>query len=73
MDLRIGSYRLVDSGTRDVKVKNDQYRFLVGAKGEKWGWDWDSAVLYNEAKVKDAADGVDSRLFQEAVNRTDSS
>jgi outer membrane receptor protein involved in Fe transport len=73
MDLRIGSYRLVDSGTRDVKVKNDQYRFLFGAKGEKWGWDWDSAVLYNEAKVKDAADGVDSRLFQEAVNRTDAS
>jgi iron complex outermembrane recepter protein len=73
VDLRIGSYRLVDAGTRNVNVKNDQYRFLVGAKGEKWGWDWDSAVLYNEANVKDAADGVDSRLFQAALNRTDSS
>jgi len=73
VDLRIGSYRLVDSGTRDVNVKNDQYRFLIGAKGDKWGWDWDSALLYNEANVKDAADGVDSRLFQAALNRTDSS
>jgi iron complex outermembrane recepter protein len=72
VDLRIGSYRLVDAGTRDVNVKNNQYRFLVGAKGDAFGWNWDSALLYNEAKVKDSADGVDSRLFQEAINRTDS-
>ncbi|MEH6696302.1 MAG: TonB-dependent receptor [Hyphomonas sp.] len=71
--LRIGAYRLVDTGTRDVNVKNDQYRFLVGAKGDAFGWNWDSALLYNEAKVKDSADGVDSRLFQQALNRTDSS
>ena len=70
--LRIASYRLVDTGTRNVNVKNDQYRFLVGAKGNAFGWDWDSALLYNEATVKDSADGVDSRLFQEALNRTDS-
>ena len=69
--LRIASYRLADFGTRDVNVKNDQYRFLVGAKGDAFGWNWDSALLYNEAKVKDSADGVDSRLFQEALNRTD--
>ena len=71
--LRIGSYRVVDVGTRDVEVKNSQYRFLVGAKGEKFGWNWDSAILYNEATVRDSADGVDSRLFQQAINRTDSS
>ena len=71
--LRIASYRLTDVGTRDVNVKNDQYRFLVGAKGDAFGWNWDSALLYNEAKVKDSADGVDSRLFQEALNRTDAS
>ncbi len=71
--LRIASYRLADHGPRDVNVENNQYRFLVGAKGEKFGWNWDSAILYNEAKVKDSADGVDSRRFQEALNRTDSS
>ena len=71
--LRIGSYRLVDTGTRNVNVENEQYRFLAGLKGNNFGWDWDSALLYNEATVKDSADGVDSRLFQQAVNRTDSS
>lgn len=71
--LRIASYRLADTGTRDVNVENEQYRFLAGIKGDAFGWDWDSAVLYNEATVKDAADGVDSRLFQEALNRTDAS
>jgi outer membrane receptor protein involved in Fe transport len=69
--LVITSYNLVDAGTRNVIVDNDQYRFLAGLKGDTWGWDWDSAVLYSEAKVRDEADGYSSTLFQRALNRTD--
>jgi outer membrane receptor protein involved in Fe transport len=56
-----------------VVVDNDQYRALVGLKGDKWGWDWDSAVLYSAAKVHDEADGYSTSLFQAAINRTDAS
>lgn len=73
LSLTINSYSYADAGTRDVTVENEQYRLLVGAKGQKWGWDWDSAVLYNEATVKDSADGYDSNLIQAAINRTDPS
>jgi len=69
--LRLTSYTIYDGGTRDVVVDNDQYRVLAGVKGETWGWNWDSAVLYSEAEVRDAADGYSSTLFQQAINRTD--
>lgn len=69
--LVITSYNLVDTGTREVVVDNEQYRALAGLKGDFWGWDWDSAVLYSEAKVHDEADGYSSTLFQRALNRTD--
>ncbi len=71
--LTINAYNYADAGTRNVTVENEQYRLLAGAKGEKWGWNWDSAVLYNEATVKDSADGYDSNLLQAAINRTDES
>jgi iron complex outermembrane recepter protein len=70
--LTITAYSLVDGGTRGVVVDNEQYRALIGAKGEKFGWDWDTAVLYSEATVHDEADGYSSTLFQQAINRTDS-
>ena len=69
--LRLTTYTIYDGGTREVVVDNDQYRLLAGLKGDAWGWDWDSAVLYSEANVKDAADGYSSTLFQQAINRTD--
>lgn len=71
--LAINSYSAVDAGTRTVTVDNEQIRILGGAKGEMFGWNWDSAILYNEATVEDSADGFNSRLFQEAINRTDAS
>lgn len=70
--LVITSYNLVDAGTREVVVDNEQMRMLAGLKGEKWGWNWDTAVLYSEATVRDEADGYSSTLFQRALNRTDS-
>ncbi len=49
----ISTYNFVDVGSSDVKVTNNQYRFLGGLRGKLWGWNWDSAALYNWATVND--------------------
>lgn len=49
----ISSYNFVDVGSSDVKVTNNQYRILGGFKGKLWGWNFDSAALYNWATVDD--------------------
>ncbi|CAN5271229.1 TonB-dependent receptor [soil metagenome] len=54
------NYRFNDLGPNKVEVENYQTRFLGGLKGEKWGWDWDSALLYSKADAKDESDGIDS-------------
>lgn len=54
------NYRFNDLGPSKVEVENYQTRFLGGLKGEKWGWSWDSALLYSKADAKDESDGIDS-------------
>jgi outer membrane receptor protein involved in Fe transport len=55
------NYRFNDLGPSKVEVENYQTRFLGGLKGEKWGWSWDSAILYSKADAKDESDGIDSQ------------
>jgi iron complex outermembrane receptor protein len=55
------NYRFNDLGPNKVEVENYQTRFLGGLKGEKFGWDWDSALLYSKADAKDESDGIDSK------------
>jgi iron complex outermembrane receptor protein len=55
------NYRFNDLGPSKVEVENYQTRFLGGLKGEKWGWNWDSALLYSKADAKDESDGIDSK------------
>jgi iron complex outermembrane receptor protein len=55
------NYRFNDLGPNKVEVENYQTRFLGGLKGEKVGWDWDSALLYSKADAKDESDGIDSK------------
>lgn len=54
------NYRFNDLGPSKVEVENYQTRFLGGLKGDKWGWSWDSALLYSKADAKDESDGIDS-------------
>jgi outer membrane receptor protein involved in Fe transport len=54
------NYRFNDLGPNKVEVENYQTRFLGGLKGETFGWDWDSALLYSKADAKDESDGIDS-------------
>ena len=64
------NYSFVDAGTREVEVKNDQYRLLAGLRGEALGLDWETAVLYNEATVDDTSDGLSATLIQQALNNS---
>ncbi len=60
LPVTFGTYRFNDLGPDHVDVDSYQDRFLIGAKGRKWGFDWDSAILYGEAQVTDTSDGIDS-------------
>jgi outer membrane receptor protein involved in Fe transport len=60
LPVTFATYRFNDLGPDHVDVENEQYRLLLGARGHKWGFDWDSAVLYGKARVVDSSDGVDS-------------
>lgn len=39
------------------KVVNDNIRALAGLQGTHWGWDWDTALLWNESKKKETSYG----------------
>jgi iron complex outermembrane recepter protein len=58
------NYRFVDMGPTRVEVETSQIRVLAGARGEKFGFKWDSAFLYSQAEVTDTQDGISSTLLQ---------
>ena len=61
----ITSYRF-ERPTR-IEVNNTQVRALAGLRGFHFGFDWESAALYSQAKVKDTQDAVSMSLFQQAL------
>lgn len=70
LPLTIRSYQFSDFGPRLITVKNDQYRLLGGLRGEIGTWGWESAVLYNEANVRDWQEHASSTLTQQALAKT---
>ncbi|WP_372770731.1 TonB-dependent receptor domain-containing protein [Pseudoalteromonas sp.] len=65
-------YRPIDSGQRNIQVKDTSFRLLTGLSGYYQDWDWESAVLYSEAKTHDKArNRVDANAFFAAVNSTE--
>jgi iron complex outermembrane recepter protein len=68
--LTLLNYMVADGGSRNVQVDGEQYRVLAGLKGERWGWDWESAALYSGATSEDVGDGISSTLFQRALARS---
>lgn len=61
--LTFNNYRFNDYGPDRIDTENYQWRYLAGLKGEKWGWNWDSGLLYSYATAKDVSDGVDSNAL----------
>ena len=58
------AYNFVDTGNAKVEVSNAQNRYLGGLKGEKFGFNWETAVLYSSAKVEDVSDGLSATAVQ---------
>lgn len=58
------TYNFSDVGPNKVDVENNQWRFLAGLRGEKFGFKWESALLYSKAEVNDVSDGISATLLQ---------
>ena len=67
------SYALVDAGLSRVDVNNDQLRFLMGLKGERFGFKWESAAFYSQAEAKDVSDGISATALQRQIALSNSS
>ncbi len=66
----ISTYAFVDVGATPVVVTNDQYRLLGGLRGQKFGFDWETAALYTWATVDDLSYGVSAQKAQQQASLT---
>jgi outer membrane receptor protein involved in Fe transport len=68
LPLRITTYRPVDTGPRVYEVTDDSTRLLAGVRGERAGFDWESAIVYSWAKTDDfTTNAVSNTLFQQSL------
>lgn len=58
------NYRFADAGPQTVNVTGDQFRTLLGVKGEAHGFKWDSAIVYSESSANDTSFAVKSSALQ---------
>jgi len=63
-------YRPVDAGPRKTRVENQSSRALLGLRGDFADWDWESAILYSQAKTEDQENRISNTLFQAALARS---
>ena len=50
-------YLAADVGPRTSKIESNFIRWIGGAKGSHFGWDWDSALLYSHNHVNNNQNG----------------
>ncbi|WP_347302007.1 TonB-dependent receptor [Croceibacterium sp. TMG7-5b_MA50] len=66
--LTIPNYAFTDLGPVEIDVTNQQFRLLGGLRGE-WGkFDWETAVSYSEAWVRDVSDNVSRTALYESMS-----
>lgn len=71
LSLTLRGYTFADLGPTEVDVTNDQYRVLGGVRGEKFGFDWESAFIYSEATADDISDNVsNTKLYAQLALST---
>jgi outer membrane receptor protein involved in Fe transport len=58
------NYILADVGPTIINIYNNQYRALAGLRFEAAGFQWETAALYSEARVRDVQNGISATLFQ---------
>ena len=64
LPVTISSYNFSDVGPNLVNVKNEQFRLLGGLRFDVLGFNWESALVYSEASVRDRSDGISATLLQ---------
>lgn len=64
LPVSIVNYRFNDLGPTEVKVENQQFRFLAGLRGNFGNWDWEAAGVYSEAQIVDNQNAISATLLQ---------
>lgn len=67
-NVTLRTYNFSDTGPNMVDVENSQWRALVGLRGERFGFDWEGALLYSKAEVEDVSDGISATLLQQQLS-----
>ena len=67
LPVRLSTYRFVDAGFQTVDVTNWQGRGLVGLRGQLGRFDFDTAILYSEARAHDVSPNVDMTALQQSL------
>ena len=71
LPLTLRGYTFADLGLTHVDVTNDQYRVLAGVRGQKFGFDWESALVYSEATADDISDNIsNTKLYAQLALST---
>ena len=65
LPVRLSTYRYVDAGLQRVEVNNSQLRLLGGVKGKLGTFDFDSALLYSEARATDTSNAINMTALQQ--------
>ena len=70
--LEMEDYRFIDAGPRLGSVTKDEYRLVLGLRGNIGDWDYDTGLLYAQANQLDLTrNRISSSAAQAAINRTD--
>ncbi|MAK82804.1 TonB-dependent siderophore receptor [Phenylobacterium sp.] len=67
-NVTIRTYNFSDAGPNEVDVENSQWRALAGLRGERFGFNWEGAILYSKAEVEDVSDGISATLLQRQLS-----
>ncbi len=71
LSLTLRGYTFADLGLTEVDVTNTQYRVLGGLRGEKFGFNWETAAFYSEATAKDVSDNIsNTKLYAQLALST---
>ena len=63
--VKITTYQFADQGTNLIRDWGHQGRILIGAKGEAYGFHWDTGLLYSDAGNRDVGEGINETLLQQ--------
>jgi iron complex outermembrane receptor protein len=67
LPVTLNSYRFEDLGPTTVSDQGFQRRILFGLRGRKFGFNWDTGILFSDAGNTDTQDGISSTALQQSL------